>query len=295
MSVCMLCPRSCGADRENGEKGYCRMTANIRAARAALHRWEEPCICGAGGSGTVFFSGCTLRCVFCQNSEIAAGNTGKVISEERLSEIFLELQDKGADNINLVTPSHYVPQIITAVNRARGSGLILPVVYNTGGYESVETLKMLEGIVDIYLPDMKYVSREASFKYSNAPDYFEAASKALEEMFRQVGSPVFDENGLMTRGMIVRHLILPGLVNDSKAVIKYLYETFGDNIYISIMNQYTPLPQVEKYPELNRKVTRREYDEVVDYAIELGVVNGYIQEGDTASESFIPSFDSEGI
>ncbi len=295
MSVCMLCPRSCGADRENGEKGYCRMTANIRAARAALHRWEEPCICGAGGSGTVFFSGCTLRCVFCQNSEIAAGNTGKVISEERLSEIFLELQDKGADNINLVTPSHYVPQIITAVNRARGSGLILPVVYNTGGYESVETLKMLEGIVDIYLPDMKYVSREASFKYSNASDYFEAASKALEEMFRQVGSPVFDENGLMTRGMIVRHLILPGLVNDSKAVIKYLYETFGDNIYISIMNQYTPLPQVEKYPELNRKVTRREYDEVVDYAIELGVVNGYIQEGDTASESFIPSFDCEGI
>lgn len=295
MSGCTLCPRSCGADRENGEKGYCRMTAKIRAARAALHMWEEPCICGAGGSGTVFFSGCTLRCVFCQNSQIAAGNTGKVISEERLSEIFLELQDKGADNINLVTPSHYVPQIITAVKRARERGLLLPVVYNTGGYESVETLKMLEGIVDIYLPDMKYVSREASFKYSNASDYFDAASKALEEMFRQVGSPVFDEKGLMTRGMIVRHLILPGLAKDSKAVIKYLYETFGDNIYISIMNQYTPLPQVEKYPELNRKVTRREYDEVVDYAIELGVVNGYIQEGDTASESFIPSFDCEGI
>lgn len=295
MSACELCPRKCGADREKGETGYCRMTDKVRAARAALHMWEEPCISGDEGSGTVFFSGCTLRCVFCQNSEIAAGNAGKEITTDRLSEIFLELQAKGANNINLVTPTHYALQIIKAVKRAKADGLKLPIVYNTSGYETVETLKMLEETVNVYLPDMKYLSSEASLKYSNAADYFDRASEALREMYSQTGKPVFDGRGIMTRGIIVRHLVLPGLTEDSKAVVKYLYETYGDDIYISIMNQYTPLVKSEKYPELNRRVTKSEYDEVVDYALELGVVNGFIQEGDTASESFIPAFDCEGI
>ena len=271
------------------------MTDKLCVARAALHMWEEPCISGEEGSGAVFFSGCTLRCVFCQNRNIATAKTGKIITTDRLAGIFLELQEKGANNINLVTPTHFAVQIAEAVIKAKKDGLKIPIVYNTGSYENIETLKMLDGLVDIYLPDMKYVNSELSLKYSNAADYFEVASAALKEMFRQVGSPVFDERGIMKKGMIVRHLILPGLTDDSKNVIKYLYETFKDDIYISIMNQYTPLKQVEKYPEINRKVTDEEYDEVVDYAIELGVVNGFIQEGGTASESFIPEFDCEGV
>lgn len=295
MSECKLCPRNCKKNRKNKEKGYCLMTDELCVARAALHMWEEPCISGEEGSGAVFFSGCTLRCVFCQNRNIAAAQTGKIISIDRLADIFLELQEKGANNINLVTPTHFVVQIAQAIKKARRNGLIIPIVYNTGSYENIETLKLLDGLIDIYLPDMKYMDSSLSLKYSNAKDYFDVASKALDEMFRQVGKPVFDKRGIMKRGMIVRHLILPGMTYDSKNVIKYLYETFKDDIYISIMNQYTPLKQIEKYPEINRKVTDKEYDEVVDYAIELGVVNGFIQEGETASESFIPEFDCEGV
>ena len=292
---CTLCPRKCNVNRLEGKRGYCGMDSTIRAARAALHMWEEPCISGKKGSGAVFFSGCGLRCCFCQNRDIAIGDSGKEISVERLAEIFLELQEKGANNINLVTPTHFVVQIAQAIKKARRNGLIIPIVYNTGSYENIETLKLLDGLIDIYLPDMKYMDSSLSLKYSNAKDYFDVASKALDEMFKQVGKPVFDKRGIMKRGMIVRHLILPGMTYDSKNVIKYLYETFKDDIYISIMNQYTPLKQVEKYPEINRKVTDKEYDEVVDYAIELGVVNGFIQEGETASESFIPEFDCEGV
>lgn len=292
---CTLCPRMCRADRAAGQLGYCRMPDEIYAARAALHMWEEPCISGKEGSGTVFFSGCTLQCVFCQNEQIADGRIGRKISAERLAEIFLELQEKGANNINLVTPTHYVRQIKCALDKSRKEGLRIPVVYNTGGYETVETIKELEGYVDIYLPDLKYISRELSLKYSKAPDYFEKASAALAEMVRQTKEALYDERGMMKRGVIVRHLLLPGCLEDSKAVIRYLYKTYHNRVTISIMNQYTPLPQIAGYPELNRKVTEEEYEELVDYAIELGVENGFVQEGETAEESFIPTFDFEGI
>lgn len=295
---CTLCPRNCHANRKNKNSltGICHEANHLRLARAALHFWEEPCISGKQGSGTIFFSGCTLRCVFCQNHSIADGSVGKEISQQRFVQILLELQQKGANNINLVTPTHFVPLIIDGIQQARSQGLHLPIVYNTSGYESIETLQLLDGIVDIYLPDLKYYSSTIAQKYSFAGDYFSVASRALQEMYRQVGDPVFDANGIMQKGMIVRHLVLPGCTNDSKAVIQYLYQTFHDHIYISIMNQYTPMPTVQtRYPELNRNVTDEEYEEVVDFAIELGVENGFIQEGETADESFIPAFDYEGI
>jgi len=257
--------------------------------------WEELCISGAKGSGAVFFSGCAMGCGFCQNHKIAKGLAGKKISIERLTDIFLELQGQGANNINLVTPSHYVPQIIEAISKARELGLQIPIVYNCSGYEKAETLKLLQGYIDIYLPDFKYISRAISKRYSNCEDYFVYAAEAIKEMVRQVGEPAFDDNGMMTKGVIVRHLSLPGYIQDSKDIIKYLYTSFGDRIFISIMNQYTPLSTVEKYPELNRRITESEYDELVDYAIFLGVENAFIQEGETALESFIPEFDEEGV
>ena len=293
---CRLCPRMCGADRKNGERGFCGETSEIRAARAALHMWEEPCISGTRGSGTVFFTGCVLRCAYCQNGNIACGNTGKVISIDRLAEIFIELQERGAHNINLVTPTHFVPQIREAIIKAKEKGLMLPIVYNTGSYENVETLRMLDGLVDIYLPDLKYYSSELSKKYSEAHNYFEVATAAIAEMVRQVGTPEFDDEGIMTKGVIVRHLLLPGCIEDSKRIIKYLYDTYGDDIYVSIMNQYTPMKGIEvRYPELANKVSYSEYDRLTDYAIDIGIENGFIQEGDTAEESFIPDFDMEGI
>ena len=295
---CILCPRNCNVDRENGEKGICGQTSDVKVARAALHFWEEPCISGTSGSGAVFFSGCALHCVYCQNQSIANGTAGKNITVERLTEIFLELQDQGANNINLVTPGHFVPQIITALEKAKQQGLILPIVYNTSSYENVETLRMLEGIVDIYLPDFKYMDTALAKKYSHAPDYPMVAKQAIAEMVRQTGTAVFsgeDEDALIKRGTIVRHLQLPGCIEDSKRVIKYLYETYGDTVYISIMSQFTPLAHVADYPELNRKVTEKEYEELVDFAIALGVENGFIQEGETAEESFIPAFDGEGV
>lgn len=294
---CTLCPRNCHVDRTAGQMGYCGQTSDIKAARAALHMWEEPCISGQTGSGTVFFSGCNMGCVFCQNFGISRGMTGKTVSSDRLLEIFLELQDKQACNINLVTPTHFVPQIAEALEKARVSGLTIPIVYNTGSYEKAETLKRLDGLVDIYLPDFKYFSSVLSKKYSFAEDYFVYACGALEEMVRQTGKAVFS-GPLLIKGVLVRHLVLPGCEEDSKEVLRYLYETYGNDIYMSIMNQYTPVPQdrkAETYPELNRTVTGEEYDRVVDYAISLGVENGYIQEGETCLESFIPDFDCEGI
>lgn len=295
MNCCHLCPRDCGVDRTAGKRGRCGMTDQVMAARAALHMWEEPCISGEEGSGTVFFSGCSLGCVFCQNHEIALGDTGKEITVERLAEVYLELQDKGANNINLVTAGHFLPQVICSLRLAKEQGLQIPIVYNTGGYEKVEAIRMLDGLVDIYLPDLKYVSSQLSARYSGAPDYFAVASAALEEMVRQTGPAVFDERDMLVRGTVVRHLLLPGCLEDSKAVIRYLYETYGDQIYISIMNQYTPLAHVKKWPEIDRRVTEEEYDALVDYAIDLGVENGFIQEGETAEESFIPAFDIEGV
>ena len=293
MEKCNLCPRECLVRRQDGERGYCGMTRDIMIARADLHFWEEPCISGSSGSGAVFFTGCPLRCVFCQNHKIAIGRVGKLISVDMLVDIFFKLKEKGANNINLVTPTHYVPQICEALKYAKRKGLDLPVVYNTGSYERVDTLKLLEGLVDIYLPDCKYKSSELSGRYSNAPDYFEVAGAAIEEMVRQVGEPVFDEYGMIKKGVIVRHMVLPGCTRDSKAVLKHLHDKYGNNIYISIMNQYTPVGELHGYPELKRKITQREYDKVVDYAIDIGIENAFIQEGDTAKESFIPDFSDE--
>lgn len=292
---CTLCARNCHVNRNAGQKGYCGFDNRLYAARAALHMWEEPVISGVRGSGTVFFSGCSLKCVYCQNHNIAMGSIGKEISIERLADIFLELEGKGAHNINLVTPTHYVPQIIKAIERAKSIGLLVPIVYNTASYENIGTLKMLDGLVDIYLADLKYKDSNLSGKYSNAPDYFETASAAIAEMYRQTGTSESGSDGILQKGLVVRHLVLPGCTADSKDVIKYLYEAYENNIFYSIMNQYTPLPYVASYPEIDRQVTDEEYDEVVDYAINLGVENGFIQEGGTAMESFIPEFDMEGI
>lgn len=295
---CEICPRTCKVNREKGQTGVCKVTSQLKVARAALHFWEETCISGTKGSGTVFFSGCSMHCVFCQNEDISQGRVGKEISRERLTEIFLELQEKGANNINLVTPGQYVPHIVWAVEKARNEGLKLPVVYNTSSYEKIDTLKHLEGIVDVYLPDFKYYNPELAAKYSKAPDYPEVAKKAIAEMVRQQPSPVFYESEgqeLMKNGVIVRQLLLPGQLQDAKHIIKYLHDTYGEQIYISLMNQYTPLSHVEKYPELNKKVSKRSYEKYIDYAIEIGVENGFIQEGDVAEECFIPKFDGEGV
>ena len=298
---CTLCPRNCFVDREQGKTGYCGQTNKIYVARAALHMWEEPCISGEEGSGTVFFCGCSMRCIFCQNHQIALGKEengekiGKEVSISRLKDIFLELQEKGANNINLVTGTHYIPQIAEALVSAKAEGLVIPIVYNTSGYEKVESLQLLDGLVDIYLPDMKYVSSQLSKDYSNAENYFEIASKAIEEMVRQVGEPIFDERGMIQKGVIVRHLVLPGSTKDSKAVLEYLWNTYRNKIYISIMNQYTPMEQIKNHPLLSRKVTKREYQKVIDYALSLGWENGFIQEGETAKESFIPGFNGVGV
>ncbi|MBR0365684.1 MAG: radical SAM protein [Clostridia bacterium] len=291
---CVLCPRRCGVNRYE-TTGYCGVGATLRAAKAYLHMWEEPCISGERGSGTVFFSGCSLKCVYCQNSDIATGGAGFEIDARRLSEVFLELQNKGAHNINLVTPTHYAAHIIKAIDLTRGR-LNIPIIYNCGGYESVETLKLLDGYIDIYLPDFKYMDKSLATKYSSAPDYPQICMAAIEEMTRQtMRQNEFDSDGMMRRGVIVRHLVLPGETDNSKAVIEYLYNTYGNDIYMSIMNQYTPLPQVKAYPEIDRSVSDAEYDEVLDYAVALGVENAFVQEGGAVSESFIPSFDGEGI
>lgn len=295
-SRCRLCPRECGADRANGQAGICGVSGSgIFGARAALHMWEEPCISGENGSGAVFFSGCPLRCIYCQNYKIARADIGRMISTERLADIFLELQGKKAENINLVTPTHYTPEIISAVKMAKKQGLKIPVVYNCSGYEKTETLNLLEGIVDIYLTDFKYMEPKLAKDFSRAEDYPEIAKAALGEMVRQQECPAFDERGMMKNGVIVRHLLLPGHVKNAKAVVDYVYGRYGDKVYISLMNQYTPLRKIEEYPELNRRVTKREYETLIDYAISLGVECAFIQEGSTAEASFIPEFDYEGL
>ncbi len=326
---CRLCARSCGVNRMKNRAGRCGQTEELVVARAALHMWEEPCISGKEGSGAVFFVGCPLGCVFCQNREIARGRVardessraeneishrrdeqsaaeeishrggglpGKIISVDRLAEIFLELQGQKANNINLVTPTHYVPQIVEAVREARKKGLHIPIVYNTGSIETPETVHMLEDTVDIFLPDLKFCGRNIAGRYAHLPAYFDIATKAIGEMVRMRGEAAFDERGMMTRGVIVRHMVLPGHTKDSKEILRYLWENFGDRIYVSIMNQYTPMPGIEReFPELGRRVTRREYDRVVDYALELGFSNAFVQEGPTAEESFIPAFDGAGV
>ena len=292
---CLLCPRKCGINRSTGQTGVCGVSSEIKVARAALHYWEEPCISGKRGSGAVFFSGCSLHCVFCQNREISDGKEGKVISKERLSDIFIELAGKGANNINLVTPGQYIPDIVWAVNDAKSRGMKLPIIYNTSGYENVTELKLLEGIVDVYLPDFKYMDSTLSARYSRAKDYPSVAKQALSEMVRQQPDVVIDDaTGLIQKGVIVRQLLLPGHVNDAKAVLKYLYDTYHDHVYISMMSQFTPIA-LKDYPEIKRTVTKREYERLVNYALEIGITNAFIQEGDVAKDSFIPAFDCEGV
>lgn len=289
---CNLCPRNCGVSRCGADVGYCGMPEDIYVARAALHFWEEPCISGSNGSGAVFFCGCGLKCVFCQNSEISVGISGKKISVERLADIFCELQQKNAHNINLVTPTHYSDKIITAVGIARRNGLEIPVVYNCGGYENVNTVSALKNTVDIFLPDFKYVSPALSGRYSNAPDYFSAAKKALAEMVRIRPKPII-ENGIMQSGVIVRHMVLPGCTDDSKRVLRYLYNEYKNDIYISIMSQYTPING--RFAELCRPVGKDEYEDVVDFAANLGIENAFVQDGTSSGEEYIPKFDFTGI
>lgn len=287
---CSLCPRNCNINRSRGDFGFCNSNNKVKVAKFSLHHWEEPCISGTNGSGTVFFSNCNLKCVFCQNHLISSSGIGEEVSIERLSDIFLEQQAKGAHNINLVTPTHYVPQIIEALRLSKSKGLTLPIVYNTNSYEKIETIRSLAGYIDIYLPDLKYFSNKYSIKYSNAPNYFTVASKAIEEMFIQVGHPQFDEDGLIKSGVIVRHLMLPGLLFDSKKIVDYLYSTFGESIFISLMNQFTPSHKVSNYPEINKTLNQRHYEALIDYCLDIGMHNAFIQEEGTASESFIPDF-----
>ncbi len=289
MEKCTLCPRNCAIDRRE-KSGYCGVGAEIKIGRAAPHYWEEPFISGENGSGTVFFSGCSLHCVFCQNKKISRGELGRAVSVDELAEIYLSLEASGVHNINLVTASHYTDKVAESIVLAKKRGCRSPFLWNSSGYEHVETLKKLDGLIDIYLPDMKYHSSELSKKYSNCSDYFEVASKAISEMRRQTGTPLV-KNGLLKYGTVVRHLVLPTYTEDSKKVIEYLYSTYGDSVYISIMSQYVPFGSVPE--EINRRITEDEYNEVVEFARSLGVTNAFIQEPESATESFIPEFNEE--
>ena len=288
-SKCNICPRNCNINR-SVEKGFCNMNDKMKVARFSLHKWEEPIISGDNGSGTIFFVGCNLGCIYCQNYKLINNNDiGKEISIDNFAQICLKLQEKGAHNINIVTGTHFIPLIRDGIVKSKELGVTIPFVYNTSSYENVDALKELDGLIDIYLPDLKYYDNDISMKYSKCNNYFEYASKAIDEMYRQVGKYKI-ENELMKKGMIVRHLLLPGHLEDSKKIIKYLYDKYKDNIYISIMNQYTPVNKT-KYDNLNRKVTNEEYDELINYALDLGIENAFIQEGETQNESFIPDFD----
>lgn len=304
---CELCPRRCGADRVHGDRGYCGMSDRPTAARAALHYWEEPCISGTRGSGTVFFSGCVMRCAYCQNYSVSGG-AGREITVERLSEIFLELEEQGAHNINLVNPTHFVPQITEALDKVKGR-LEIPVVYNSGGYERVETLKMLEGYVDIYLPDIKYFSEETALRLSNAPNYFETAMAAVGEMVRQTGAPLFEEydgvlrenepvpDAILLKGTVVRHLVLPTLYRDSIEIVRRVGERFGGEILFSLMSQYTPFGRVltdGSLAKLNRRITTFEYRKVLG-EVQAAGLRGYMQEKSSAREEYTPEFDMSGL
>lgn len=290
---CNLCPRKCGVNRYE-TKGVCGATNKVKVAHYSLHKWEEPIISGDKGSGTIFFSNCNMKCIYCQNKKISLDGYGKLISNKRLGEIMLTLQAEGAHNINLVTPTHYVPQIASIIRKLKGKELKIPVIYNTSSYESVGTVMMMRNLVDIYLADLKYFDDDLAKKYSKCDNYFETATMAIDEMYRQVGKFELGDDGLLKKGLIVRVLILPGHTRDAKEIINYLYKTYKDDIFISIMNQYTPVNECE-YDNLNRKVTDDEYDEVLDFAITIGVKNAFMQEGETASESFIPKFDCSKV
>ena len=316
LDECTLCHRNCKINRNDNQIGFCKASNKVKIARASLHLWEEPPISQGNGSGTVFFSHCNFKCVFCQNHDISQGAgenisslnkvivnnpslerfvTGMEISIERLSEIFLELQEKGANNINLVTPTHYVPQIIEALEIAKKNKLTIPILYNTNGYDSIETIKSLNGYIDVYLPDFKYFNDKYAIKYSKANDYASNAINVIDEMIHQVGKPKFDSKGNILKGVIVRHLMLPGLLFDSKKVIDLIYNRYGNDIYISLMNQYVPMFKACDYPEINKSLNQKHYDSLINYSVELGITNGFIQDEGTNTTDFTPSFNLEGV
>lgn len=295
LKECKLCPRRCGVDRLNGKTGYCGAGLQPKVALAALHFWEEPCISGESGSGAVFFSQCNLSCMFCQNYKISQDGFGKEISVEKLARIFLQLQGKGANNINLVSATPYIPQTADAILLARQNGLSIPIVYNSNAYESIEALSLLDGLVDIYLPDLKYKDDRYAMRYSDAPEYFLHATAAILEMYRQTGKPVYNEHGIMQKGLIIRHLLLPGLKEDSKKVLLWIKENLPTEVLVSLMTQYTPMYRALSCKELNRRITKREYGEMLDYFFEIGLENGYIQERSSAQSKYTPEFDLSGI
>jgi putative pyruvate formate lyase activating enzyme len=295
LKSCRLCPRNCGVNRLEGNLGFCRAGKDVRIAKVSLHDWEEPCVSGGRGSGTVFFSNCNLRCVFCQNHKISEESYGKDVSIDRLVEIFLEQQERGAHNINLVTPTHYVPQIIEAVKIAKRDGLRLPILYNTNSYENVETIQSLDGTVDVYLADLKYYSDSYAQKYSGVSGYFLHAYTAIQEMSRQVGKPVFDSESMMQRGLIIRHLMLPGLLFDTKKIMDYIMDAYGDSVYVSIMNQYTPMHRAGQFPEIDKQLNKRHYESIIQYCLDSGMHNAFIQDPGTATEDYVPDFNLSGI
>ena len=299
LEKCKICPRKCNVNRLNDEKGFCKLGDEIKIALVSSHDFEEPCISGIGkntkSSGTIFFSNCNLRCVFCQNHEISQEGKGKVITIDRLAEIFLEQQKRKVNNINLVTPTMYVYQIIEAIKIARNKGLQIPIIYNSNGYENVETIKALNGYIDVYLPDLKYYSDDIGIKYSLAPNYFKIASKAIKEMYNQVGSPVFDENGIIKRGVIIRHLILPNHVLNTKRILKWIKENIPKDIYVSVMAQYFPTFKAKNMEEINRKINLKEYREVESYLYALDLENGYMQDLGKHEEEYVPNFDYRGV
>lgn len=288
---CEICPHKCNINRSEGKIGRCKATDKVKIALYSIHNFEEPCISGEKGSGTVFFSNCNLNCIYCQNYEISQLGKGKEITIERLAEIFLIQQEKGVENINLVTPTSYVPQIIKAIEIARNKGLKLPIVYNTNSYENVETLQMLEGYIDVYLPDLKYAENELGKEYSKIDDYFEVATKAIREMIRQVGTPKLNENGIMLSGVMVRHLVLPNYIENSKKVLKWIVENLPKDIYVSVMAQYFPTYKAKEYEKMNRKLTKEEWKEIEDYIDELGIENGYVQELGDHEEEYVPKWE----
>ena len=299
LEKCEICPRKCKVNRLKEEKGFCNLGSEVKVALVSSHDFEEPCISGIGkdtkSSGTVFFSNCNLKCVFCQNHEISQEGKGKAITIERLAEIFLEEQERQVNNINLVTPTMYAYQIIEAIKIAKAKGLHIPIIYNSNGYENVETLKALNGYIDVYLPDLKYYADDLAIKYSSAPHYFKIATRALKEMYNQVGGPVFDENGIIQKGVIIRHLILPNHVQNTKRILKWIKENMPKDIYVSVMAQYFPTFKAKNMENINRKINLKEYREVENYLYALDLENGYMQDLGKHEEEYVPEFDFRGV
>ncbi len=291
LEKCEICPHKCKVNRIEGKVGRCKAKDTVKIALYSIHKFEEPCISGNNGSGTVFFSNCNLNCIYCQNYEISQEGKGREISIEELAEIFIEEQRQKADNINLVTPTSYVPQIIEAIKIARKKGLNIPIIYNTNGYEEIETLKMLEGYIDVYLPDLKYYDNELAKKYSNIDNYFEIATKAIKEMYRQVGNPILDDRGIIQKGLMIRHLVLPNNIENSKKILKWLKENIDENVYIDIMAQYFPTYKAKNVQELNRKLNKKEYEEIEDYVYKLDIKNGYMQDLGEHEEEYVPKWE----